>query len=100
MHLTFLDVYQVVLVKKQGRLHCSIFVLLLHVHMKAFIYQKLMLCTYCCVRELGRSYSQLIIGIANYRVSSEVSRLSLGQLYPQSYSELSELKCGYPALPL
>ena len=33
--------------------------------MKAFIHQKLMLRTYCCLRELGRSYSQSIVGIVN-----------------------------------
>ena len=72
MRVTFLDVY-IVLVKKQGRLRCSTFVLLLQ-HMKAFIHQKLMLCTYCCVRELGRSYSRSIVGIVNCKTYIRNSR--------------------------
>ena len=59
--------------EKQGRLRCSTFVLLLQ-HMKAFIHQKLMLRTYCCLRELGRSYSRSIVGIVNCKTYIRNSR--------------------------
>ena len=55
--------------KKQGRLHCSTFVLLLQ-HMKALR----MLRTYCCLRELGRSYSRSIVGIVNCKTYIRNSR--------------------------